>query len=79
VLRALDYLRAADIKPDGGVEEAIGIIYGRRQHSGRWLLDLRHRDTLYPEIAGEVGEPNRWITLRARRVLNWYEGGSSDA
>jgi hypothetical protein len=24
-------------------------------------------------MAGEVGEANRWITLRARRVLDWYE------
>ena len=43
----------------------------RRQDSGRWLLDVRHRDTLYEELAGAVGEPNRWITLRARRVLDW--------
>jgi hypothetical protein len=78
VLRALDHLRAANVNPNGQIEEAVGIIYGRRQASGRWLLDVRHRDTLYPEIAGIVGEPNRWITLRARRVLNWYERRSSD-
>ena len=43
----------------------------RRQDVGRWLLDVRHRDTLHEELAGNVGEPNRWITLRARRVLDW--------
>jgi hypothetical protein len=73
VLRALDYLRAADVKPDARVGEAVGIIRGRRQDSGLWLLDVQHRDTLYPELSGHVGEPNRWITLRARRVLDWYE------
>ena len=77
VLRALDYLRAADVDPAGCIEEAVGIIYGRRQDSGRWLLNVRHRDTLYPEIAGRVGEPNRWVTLRARRVLDWYERRTS--
>ena len=71
VLRALDYLRAAEVAPDARVEEAVGIVLERRQDSGRWLLDVRHRDTLYHELAGPVGEPNRWITLRARRVLDW--------
>jgi len=36
------------------------------------LLDARHRDTLHEELAGTVGAPNRWITLRALRVLDWY-------
>jgi hypothetical protein len=72
VLRALDYLRAAGVQPDALVEEAVTTVLERRQDSGRWLLDVRHRDTLYEELAGSVGAPNRWITLRARRVLDWY-------
>ena len=72
VLRALDYLRAADVEPDAQVDEAIGIIEARRQDDGRWLCDVRHRDTLYEEMAGTVGERSRWITLRALRVLDWY-------
>ena len=71
VLRALDYLRAADVQPDARVEEAIAGVVERRQDDGRWLLDVRHRDTLHEELAGAVGEPNRWVTLRARRVLDW--------
>ena len=72
VLRALDYLRAARVQPDGHVDEAIAFVRERRQRDGRWLLDVRHRDTLHQELAGTVGEPNRWNTLRARRVLDWY-------
>jgi len=72
VLRALDYLRAAGGKPDARGEQAVSIVVERRQGDGRWLLDVRHRDTLYQELAGAVGEPNRWVTLRARRVLDWY-------
>jgi hypothetical protein len=71
VLRGLDYLRAAGVKPDARVEEAVAIVRERRQADGWWLLDVRHRDTLYEELAGAVGEPNRWITLRALRVLKW--------
>ena len=72
LLRALDYLRAAGVKPEAQVEEAVATVFERRQDSGRWLLDVRHRDTLHQELAGTVGEPNRWNTLRARRVLDWY-------
>jgi hypothetical protein len=72
VLRALEYLRAAGVPPDERIEEAMAIVRERRQRDGRWLLDVRHRNTLHEELAGAVGAPNRWITLRALRVLNRY-------
>jgi hypothetical protein len=72
LLRALDYLRAADVPPDARVDEAVAAVLERRQDDGRWLLDVRHRDTLHEGLAGEVGVPNRWITLRALRVLDWH-------
>ncbi|HEU4642587.1 MAG TPA: hypothetical protein VFS44_09040 [Gemmatimonadaceae bacterium] len=75
VLRALDYLRAAGVRPDARVDEAIAIVRERRQGDGRWPLDVRHRRTLHEELAGPVGAPNRWITLRAMRVVDWYARG----
>ena len=54
------------------VEEAVAIVRERRQDDGRWLLDVRHGNTVHEELAGPVGAPNRWITLRALRVLDWY-------
>jgi hypothetical protein len=72
LLRALDYLRAAGVPPDARVEEAIATVLERRQREGYWLLDVRHRNTLHEEVAGSIGAPNRWITLRALRVLDWY-------
>jgi hypothetical protein len=65
-------MRAAGVEPDERVEEAVAIVLERRQDEGRWILDFRHRDTLHEQIAGPVGAPNRWITLRALRVLDWY-------
>jgi hypothetical protein len=79
VLRALDYLCAAGVRADGRVEAAVDIVRERRQDSRRWLLDLRHRDTLHEEMAGDVGVPNRWITLRALRVLDWHAGRGATA
>ncbi|MCX6956479.1 MAG: hypothetical protein NTV51_30470 [Verrucomicrobia bacterium] len=74
VLRALDHLRAAGVRPDERVDEAVATVRARRQSDGRWRLDVRHRNTLHEELAGAVGEPNRWITLRALRVLDWHAG-----
>jgi hypothetical protein len=72
VLRSLDYLRAACVQSDKRFEEALALVRGRRQPDGRWLLDVRHDDTLYEDIAGPVGAPNRWITFRALRVLHHF-------
>jgi hypothetical protein len=82
VLRGLEYLRAAGLEPDERVDEAFGAVTHRRQHglaaiAGRWLLDVRHKNTLHPDMSGEVGAPNRWITLRALRVEKWYRRSSS--
>ena len=77
VLRALDYFRTAGLAPDPRMEEAVAIVRGRRQEDGRWRLDVRHRDSLYEELAGPLGTPSRWITLRALRVLQWLDRGTS--
>ena len=43
VLRALDYLRAADVAPDDRVAEAIDIVEAHRDSDGRWPLETRPR------------------------------------
>lgn len=75
VLRALDYVRAAGVQPDSRIDEAVAIAHERRRDTGTWLFDVRHRDTLHEDLAGPVAAPNRWITLRALRVLDWYTYG----
>ncbi|HEX7019402.1 MAG TPA: hypothetical protein VF159_05305 [Gemmatimonadaceae bacterium] len=73
VLRALDYLRAAEVR-DAREQQAVAVVRGHRQADGRWRLDVRHKNTLHVELAGSVDAPNRWITLRALRALNWFGG-----
>jgi hypothetical protein len=71
VLRALDYLRAAGVRPDARVEDALRVVESRRQADGRWLLDDAHDEALALPCGESVGEPSRWNTLRALRVLRW--------
>jgi hypothetical protein len=72
VLRGLDYLREARIKPDERVREAIGIVIERRHQNGRWPLNLRHSEYIPLEMETRAGSASRWNTLRALRVLRWY-------
>ncbi len=77
VVRALDYFRAADARPDGRIDDAVRLIESRRQTDGRWLLDRAYDEALAFPIGESVGEPSRWNTLRALRVLRWYERRSA--
>ena len=73
VLRGLDYLRAAGIKPDRRVKEAIEIVLKRRHQNGRWPLNHLHPERIPLKMESEVGSASRWNTLRALRVLRWYQ------
>jgi hypothetical protein len=72
ILRALDYFRAAATKPDARMNEAIILIENKRQPDGRWLLDNSHDEALALPLTESIGQPSRWNTLRALRVLRWY-------
>jgi len=72
VLRGLDYLRNAGIKPDDRVSEAIQIVIKRRHQNGRWPLNLLHSEWIPLRMETDVGSASRWNTLRALRVLRWY-------
>ena len=73
VLRGLDYLRNAGVKPDSRVREAIKTVMERRHQNGRWPLNLLHRERIPLEMEAAVGSASRWNTLRALRVLRWYD------
>ena len=77
VLRALDYFRfsailtGADADPRLG--EAIDHVRSRRLEDGTWPLDWSPKGRVWFEVDGGQGKPSRWVTLRAMRVLRWWE------
>ena len=72
ILRALDYFQEVGAKKDKRLEDAIQIIRKRQKKDGRWVLQNRYPGRTHFEM-GKVGEPSRWNTLRALRVLKWWE------
>ena len=57
--------------------EAIELVASKRDGDGRWLLEARYPGVMPIEMDEGEGWPSRWITLRALRVLRWYEGADS--
>jgi hypothetical protein len=73
VLRGLDHLRAAGAVPGEREAEAIDLVESKRDANGRWLLENPHPGGLHFAIDEGEGKPSRWNTLRAMRVLRWYQ------
>lgn len=77
ILRALDYFRSASMfdqtEPDLRLAEAVDQVRVKRQADGRWLMDWTARGRRWFELDAGVGQPSRWITLRALRVLRWWD------
>jgi hypothetical protein len=71
ILRALDYLRAAGVEYDPRMQDALDVLTSKRRKDGAWPLQrkisgLTHFDMEKP------GQPSRWNTLRALRVMNHF-------
>ncbi len=71
VLRALDYFREAAAQVDPRMAEGLDLVESKRTADGRWLLENTHRGDVHFEMEDGDGNPSRWNTLRALRVLEW--------
>lgn len=74
VLRGLDYLRGAGVAYDARMAEAITLVASKRDGGGLWPVEARHPGVKPVEIDAAEGSPSRWNTLRALRVLKWFQG-----
>lgn len=73
VLRGLEYFRSVGDAPDSRLDEAIALLRSTQQPDGTWLLENTHPGKVPFALEDGDGRPSRRNTLRALRVLNWYE------
>jgi hypothetical protein len=77
VLRATDHFRRASLHdgtaPDPRLEESVEILRGKRQPDGRFLQDTRYPRRVWFDVDVPEGEPSKWVTFYATRVLDWWD------
>ena len=72
VLRALDFFQEYNVPKDERINDAIDLVLRRRNR--RWKMEFtKSSPGKYFFEMEEVGKPSRWNTLRALRVLKWWE------
>lgn len=77
VLNAADHFRRTSMVdgtgPDPRLADAIEAIRAQRQPDGTWLQAGRDRGRVWFEVDVAAGEPSKWLTLMATRVLAWWD------
>ena len=72
-LRGLDYFQSIRAPRDARMQEAITLLLSKQNASGSWNLNQPWAGRVYFTME-TPGHPSRWNTLRALRVLKWWEG-----
>jgi len=77
VLNAADHFRAAALAdgtpPDPRLADAIELIRAARGARGRWLQGRPHAGRVWFDVDAGEGEPSKWLTFYALRVLDWWD------
>ncbi|MFA6234348.1 MAG: hypothetical protein WC824_09250 [Bacteroidota bacterium] len=72
ILRAMDYFRSIGYPYDARMEKAMTEIYHKRNRLGSWNLQSKFTGAEHFEME-KAGQPSRWITMTALRILRHYE------
>jgi hypothetical protein len=71
VMRALDHFQDCHHKKDERMKESIELLLSKQGKDGLWKLQQKHSGSVFFDME-ETGEPSRWNTLRALRILKWW-------
>ncbi|WP_133545187.1 hypothetical protein [Microbacterium sp. BK668] len=76
ILRGADYFRIARPQRDERCAEAVDLIRSKALPMGMWKIENEHQGASHLAFEDEAeGFPSRWVTLRALRVLRWWDAG----
>jgi len=75
-MRALDYFQSLDFPHDPRFCDAIQLLKKKERHD-RWPLQQHYSGRIFFEME-KVGRPSRVNTLRAHRILKWWNKKSFD-
>jgi hypothetical protein len=72
ILRGLAYFARADAPRDPRLQDAIQVLLDRRRGEGTWPVQHKYAGRIFFDME-RTGGPSRWNTLRALRVVKWWE------
>jgi len=75
VLRGLEYFARSGAPRDAGAQDAMELLMAKRGEDGLWPLEHKYAAKEYFTME-RIGKPSRWVTLRALRVLKWWNGST---
>lgn len=70
ILRGLAYFARVNAPRDARLQEAIDLLTEQRRPDGRWAIGKQYTGKVF--FTMETSGPSRWNTLRALRVLQWW-------
>jgi hypothetical protein len=68
VLQNLEALTALGCSQDPRLQPALELVWSKRDGQGRWKMEYTYNGKTWAEIE-QKGQPSKWVTLRALRVL----------
>lgn len=71
ILRAFDYFQSAGIPYDPRMQPALDVLWKKQRKDNRWPVQARHPGLTHFDMEN-TGDPSRWNTLRALRVLTHF-------
>lgn len=72
IMRCLDYFQEKNVKKDDRMNDAINLLKKKQTEEGFWKLEHKYPNKVFFDME-KVGQPSRWNTVRALRILKWWE------
>lgn len=72
IMRCLDFFQEKRAPQDDRMNDAIELLLKKKTTDGHWKLEHKYTAKIFFEME-KLGQKSRWNTLRALRVLKWWE------
>jgi hypothetical protein len=72
IMRCLDYFQERNIKKDKRMNDVKDLLIKKQTTEGFWKREIKYPAKIFFEME-KVGKESRWNTLRALRILKWWE------
>jgi len=72
IMRCLDYFQEKKLKIDNRMNDAMELVLKKQTAEGFWKLEMEYPAKIFFKME-KLGQASRWNTLRALRILKWWE------